>query len=182
MSTATSTTAFPGLVAGEWTIDASHTEVGFVARHLMVTKVRGRFADVSGTVTVAEPVTDSHVEVTIGVASVSTGSDDRDGHIRSADFFDAEGFPTMTFTSTAFTGETLTGDLTIKGVTKPVTLDVTFEGAVKDPWGNAKAGFEARTTINRTDWGLGWNVALEAGGVLVSEKVELVLDVQLLKA
>lgn len=178
----TATTTFPGLVAGEWTIDPAHTDVAFVARHLMVTKVRGRFAVVSGTVTVAEPITDSHVEVAIGVESVTTGSDDRDGHIRSADFFDAENFPTMTFKSTAFTGDTLVGDLTIKDVTKSVTLDVDFEGAIKDPWGNAKAGFEARTTINRTDWGLGWNVALEAGGVLVSEKVELVLDVQLLKA
>ena len=169
------------LTAGTWAIDPTHTEVGFVARHLMVSKVRGSFTDVSGTVEVAENVTDSVANVVIKTASVSTGTADRDGHLKSADFFDAETYPDMTFVSTAFDGETLTGDLTIKDVTKPVTLDVEFNGVATDPWGNEKAGFEATADINRTDWNLNWNAALEKGGVLVSEKIKLVLDVQLAK-
>jgi len=169
------------LPAGTWTVDASHSEIGFVARHLMVTKVRGSFTDVSGTVEVAENVSDSVANVVIKTASVSTGTADRDGHLKSADFFDAETYPDMTFVSTAFDGETLTGDLTIKDVTKPVTLDVEFNGVATDPWGNEKAGFEATADINRTDWGLTWNANLEKGGVLVSEKIKLVLDVQLAK-
>ena len=169
------------LTAGTWAIDPTHTEVGFVARHLMVSKVRGSFTDVSGTVEVAENVTDSVANVVIKTASVSTGTADRDGHLKSADFFDAETYPDMTFVSTGFDGETLTGDLTIKDVTKPVTLDVEFNGVATDPWGNEKAGFEATADINRTDWGLTWNANLEKGGVLVSEKIKLVLDVQLAK-
>jgi polyisoprenoid-binding protein YceI len=167
--------------AGTWTVDASHSEIGFVARHLMVSKVRGSFTDVSGTVEVAEDVSASVADVVIKTASVSTGTADRDGHLRSADFFDVETFPEMTFVSTGFDGETLTGDLTIKDVTKPVTLDVEFNGVATDPWGNEKAGFEATADINRTDWNLNWNAALEKGGVLVSEKIKLVLDVQLAK-
>ena len=169
------------LTAGTWAIDPTHTEVGFVARHLMVSKVRGSFTDVSGTVEVAEDVSESVANVVIKTASVSTGTADRDGHLRSADFFDVETFPEMTFVSTGFDGETLTGDLTIKDVTKPVTLDVEFNGVATDPWGNEKAGFEATADINRTDWNLNWNAALEKGGVLVSEKIKLVLDVQLAK-
>jgi polyisoprenoid-binding protein YceI len=169
------------LTAGTWAIDPTHTEVGFVARHLMVSKVRGSFTDVSGTVTVAENVTDSVANVVIKTASVSTGTADRDAHLTSADFFDAQTYPDMTFVSTGFDGETLTGDLTIKDVTKPVTLDVEFNGVATDPWGNEKAGFEATADINRTDWNLNWNAALEKGGVLVSEKIKLVLDVQLAK-
>jgi polyisoprenoid-binding protein YceI len=169
------------LTSGTWTIDPTHTEVGFVARHLMVSKVRGSFTDVSGTVAVAEDVSESVANVVIKTASVSTGTADRDTHLRSADFFDVETFPEMTFVSTGFDGETLTGDLTIKDVTKPVTLDVEFNGVATDPWGNEKAGFEATADINRTDWNLNWNAALEKGGVLVSEKIKLVLDVQLAK-
>jgi len=169
------------LTSGTWTIDPTHTEVGFVARHLMVSKVRGSFTDVSGTVAVAEDVSESVANVVIKTASVSTGTADRDAHLRSADFFDVETFPEMTFVSTGFDGETLTGDLTIKDVTKPVTLDVEFNGVATDPWGNEKAGFEATADINRTDWNLNWNAALEKGGVLVSEKIKLVLDVQLAK-
>ena len=169
------------LTAGTWAIDPTHTEVGFVARHLMVTKVRGSFTDVSGTVEVAENVTESVANVVIKTASVSTGTADRDGHLKSADFFDSETYPDMTFVSTSFDGDTLTGDLTIKDVTKPVTLDVEFNGVATDPWGNEKAGFEATADINRTDWGLTWNANLEKGGVLVSEKIKLVLDVQLAK-
>ncbi len=177
----TATATLNTLTAGTWAIDPTHTEVGFVARHLMVSKVRGSFTDVSGTVEVAENVTDSVANVVIKTASVSTGTADRDGHLKSADFFDAETYPDMTFVSTGFDGETLTGDLTIKDVTKPVTLDVEFNGVATDPWGNEKAGFEATADINRTDWGLTWNANLEKGGVLVSEKIKLVLDVQLAK-
>ena len=178
MSTNTATTQLP---TGTWTIDGSHTEVGFVARHLMVSKVRGSFREISGTVEVAEDITQSSVEVAAQIASVETGSADRDAHLKSADFFDAEQFPAMTFRSTSFDGDTLTGDLTIKDVTKPVTFDVEFGGVGQDPWGNTKAGFEATADINRTDWNLNWNAALEKGGVLVSEKIKLVLDVQLAK-
>ncbi|MFQ6172287.1 YceI family protein [Oryzobacter sp. R7] len=167
------------LPAGTWAIDPTHSEVGFVARHLMVTKVRGSFTDISGTVHVKDEVTESVADVTIKTASVATGTPDRDGHLRSADFFDVENHPEIRFVSTAFTGDTLTGDLTIKGVTKPVTLDVDFNGVATDPWGNTKAAFEATGELDRTQWGLTWNAALETGGVLVSEKVKLVLDVQL---
>jgi polyisoprenoid-binding protein YceI len=155
--------------------------VGFVARHLIVTKVRGSFTDVSGAVTVDGDITKSVADVTIKTASVSSGTADRDAHLKSADFFDVEAYPEMTFVSTAFDGETLTGDLTIKDITKPVTLDVEFNGVATDPWGNEKAGFGARGEVNRTDWGLTWNANLEKGRVLLSEKIKLVLDVQLAK-
>lgn len=178
MSTSTSS-ILNGLTTGTWAIDPTHSEVGFVARHLMVSKVRGSFSDVSGTVEVADELADSVATVAIQTASVSTGTADRDAHLRSADFFDVETFPEMTFVSTSFDGSTLVGDLTIKGVTKAVTLDVEFNGVATDPWGNDKAGFEAKGELNRTDWGLTWNAALEKGGVLVSEKITLVLDVQL---
>ena len=147
----------------------------------MVSKVRGYFKDVSGTVEVAEDISQSVVEVTAQIASVETGSADRDAHLKSADFFDAEQFPVMTFRSTSFDGETLTGELTIKDVTKPVTFDVDFGGVGQDPWGNTKAGFEATTTVNRKDWGLTWNAAVEGGGVLVSDKITINIDVQLAK-
>ncbi len=169
------------LTAGTWAIDPTHTEVGFVARHLMVTKVRGSFTDVTGTVQVGQDIGDSVANVTIKTASVSTGTADRDTHLRSADFFDVDTYPEITFVSTSYDGDTLTGDLTIKGVTKPVTLDVEFNGVATDPWGNDKAAFEATGELNRTDWGLTWNANLEKGGVLVSEKIKLVIDVQLAK-
>ncbi len=169
------------LTAGTWAIDPTHSEVGFVARHLMVTKVRGSFTDVTGTVQVGQDIGDSVANVTIKTASVSTGTADRDTHLRSADFFDVDTYPEITFVSTSYDGDTLTGDLTIKGVTKPVTLDVEFNGVATDPWGNDKAAFEATGELNRTDWGLTWNANLEKGGVLVSEKIKLVIDVQLAK-
>ncbi len=174
-------TKITDLPAGTWAVDPNHTEVGFVARHLMVTKVRGSFTDVAGTVVVGDPVSASTVDVTVQMASVDTRSADRDTHLRSADFFDVEKFPTMHFVATAFDGEELTGDLTIKDVTHPVTLEVEFNGTQADPWGNTKAGFEAEGEINRKDWGLTWNAAIEGGGVLVSDKIKLVLDVQLVK-
>jgi polyisoprenoid-binding protein YceI len=175
------TTTLNTLTTGTWAIDPTHSEVGFVARHLMVTKVRGSFTDVTGTVQVGQDLGDSVANVTIKTASVSTGTADRDTHLRSADFFDVDTFPEITFVSTSYDGDTLTGDLTIKGVTKAVTLDVEFNGVATDPWGNDKAAFEATGELNRTDWGLTWNANLEKGGVLVSEKIKLVIDVQLAK-
>jgi len=177
----TATATLNTLTAGTWAIDPTHSEVGFVARHLMVTKVRGSFTDVTGTVQVGQDIGDSVANVTIKTASVSTGTADRDTHLRSADFFDVDTYPEITFVSTSYDGDTLTGDLTIKGVTKPVTLDVEFNGVATDPWGNDKAAFEATGELNRTDWGLTWNANLEKGGVLVSEKIKLVIDVQLAK-
>ncbi|HYN28869.1 MAG TPA: YceI family protein [Dermatophilaceae bacterium] len=181
-TTTATTDALPGLAQGTWSVDASHTELAFTARHLMVTKVRGRFTDLTGTVSVGETLADSGADVTVQMTSVETGSADRDAHLRSGDFFDVEAFPTMAFRATSFEGGSLTGDLTIKGVTRPVTFDVGFNGVATDPWGNLKAGFEASAEVNRKDWDLTWNVALESGGVLVSEKVKLSLDVQLVKS
>lgn len=169
-------------VAGTWKIDPTHTSLEFVARHMMVTKVRGRFTDVSGTIEVGEDPTDTKVAVDIDVATVTTGAEDRDGHLRSADFFDVEQFPNMTFRSTAIDtrGSTwkLQGDLTVHGVTQPVTLDVEYHGVTTDPWGNEKAQFSATGEIEREAFGLTWNVALESGGVLVSKKVKLEIEVQ----
>jgi polyisoprenoid-binding protein YceI len=170
------------LPAGTWNIDASHSELGFTARHLMVTKVRGKFNEFEGAAKVADDVTASQVTAVVQLASIDTGSADRDAHLKSGDFFDVENNPTMSFISTEVTEDTLKGDLTIKGVTKPVEFDLEFNGLATDPWGNQKAGFEASTEINRKDFGLEWNVALEGGGVLVSEKIKINLDVQLVKA
>jgi polyisoprenoid-binding protein YceI len=170
------------LPAGTWTVDASHSELGFVARHLMVTKVRGSFKEFEGSVKVGDDITDSQVSAVAQLASVDTGSADRDAHLRGADFFDVENNPTMSFISTEVTPDSIKGDLTIKGVTKSVEFDLDFNGLATDPWGNQKAGFEASTEINRKDWGLEWNVALEGGGVLVSEKIKINLDIQLTKA
>jgi polyisoprenoid-binding protein YceI len=175
-------TTLSDLTPGTWDVDASHSELGFVARHLMVTKVRGQFKDFRATVTVGEQLEDSSVEATVQLASVETGSPDRDGHLRSADFFDVENNPEMTFRSTRVTADTLEGDLTIKGVTRPVVFDLDFNGVAKDPWGGTRAGFEASAEINRKDFGLTWNAALEGGGVLVGEKVRINLDIQLVAA
>lgn len=177
----TTATALEGLTTGTWNVDPAHTEVGFVARHLMVTKVRGQFKDVEGTVNVAEELGASTANVSVKLASIDTGSADRDAHLRSADFFDIENHPVMTFVSTAFDGDTITGDLAIRGVSRPVTFQVEYNGVAVDPWGQTKAGFEAEAEINRKDWGLEWNVAIEGGGVLVSDKIKIQLDVQLLK-
>jgi polyisoprenoid-binding protein YceI len=174
-------TAFPGLTPGTWTVDPAHAEVGFVARHLMVAKVRGRFADVSGTVEVGDTLADTTVRATAVAASISTNQSDRDAHLRSGDFLDVDTFPELTFVSTAVAADSMTGNLTIKGVTRAVTFDLDFDGVQGDPWGNTKAGFTATTAINRSDWGLTWNAALEGGGVLVSDKIQITLEVELLK-
>jgi len=179
------TTAAPTLTS--WTIDASHSEVGFAVKHLMIATVRGRFGAVSGTVTFADgDYSHANADVTIDATSIDTREEKRDAHLRSADFFDAEHFPTLTFKSRRVQAVKadafeLVGDLTIKGITHDVTLDVGIEGFQKDPWGNQKAAFSATTTISRTAFGLTWNAALETGGVLVGDNVKISLDVQLLK-
>ncbi len=172
--------------AGTYAIDPSHTEVSFVARHAMVTKVRGYFRDLEGTITVAEDLGASSATATMKTASVDTGSADRDGHLRSADFFDVETNPEITFVSTGVQNASgnsfdLVGDLTIKGVTKPVTLKAEYDGTAQDPFGNVRVGFTAQTVVEREDWGLTWNAALETGGVLVSKKITLNLEVSAIK-
>ena len=170
------------LEPGTWNVDASHSEVGFIARHLMVSKVRGQFKDFAAVVNIAQPFENSTVEATVQLASVDTNAADRDTHLKSADFFDVENNPAMTFKSTKVTNSSLEGDLTIKGVTKPVTFDLDFGGISADPWGGTRAGFEATTEINRKDFGLSWNVAIEGGGVLVGEKVKIAMDVELIQS
>lgn len=172
---------------GTWTIDPAHTRLGFVARHAMVTKVRGSFTDFEGTMTLdgANPA-NSSANLTVQLASIDTGSPDRDGHVKSADFFDVENNPTMTFTSTSVKQTDddefiLVGDLTIKGVTKPVEIKVEADGVVADPFGNTRAGFEGSAEISRKDFGLTWNVPLDGGGVLVSDKIKIELDVSATK-
>jgi polyisoprenoid-binding protein YceI len=164
-------------------IDKTHSEAAFQVRHL-VTKVRGRFTDLGGSIAFdeASPAASS-VTFTIQAASIDTGTPDRDAHLRSADFFHVEKYPTLTFVSTAIEARggdeyAVTGDLTMRGVTKRITLPVTFLGKAKDPWGNEKLGFEAETTINRKDYGLTWNAALETGGFLVGDEVKISVSIQ----
>jgi polyisoprenoid-binding protein YceI len=167
---------------GVWEIDAGHTEVAFIGRHFMVTKVRGRFTDVAGSVVIAPHLNDSTVDVTINMASVESGSVDRDAHIKSADLFDVEQFPTATFRSTAVdwdkTSGVVHGDLTIHGVTRQVPLAVTFEGHVRDPWGGDRGIFSAKAKVNREEFGITWNVALEAGGLLVSKDIQIEINLE----
>ncbi|QYJ67529.1 YceI family protein [Flavobacterium litorale] len=172
----------------KWVIDPTHSEIGFKVKHMMFTNVSGSFTDFEAT---AETDGDNFENATFNfsanVASVDTGSKDRDKHLRSGDFFDAEKFSKMTFTSTDFTKKgngdyTLTGDLTVRDVTRPVTLNVDFGGIAKDTWGNTKAGMSATGKLNRKDFGLTWNSALETGGVLVGEEVKLHIELQFAKA
>ncbi|MEF3120766.1 YceI family protein [Kocuria flava] len=169
------------LVPGSWTFDPAHSEVGFTVRHAGISKVRGVFREVDAQLLVAEPLEDSRLSATVQMASIDTKNADRDAHVRSADFFAVEQYPTMTFTSTAvaFDGEegTITGELTIKDVTRSVELSAEFNGVVVDAFGVTRAGFGAKTTISRKDFGITWNAAMEAGGVLVSDKVTIELDV-----
>ena len=186
---ATSTREYKGLTVpqpGAYVLDTGHTTVEFVGRHLMITKVRGRFTDFDGHLVIGESPEDSSVEVTVNTASVDSSDGKRDGHLRSADFLDVEQYPTMTFRGTNVDlgrngSAQVTGDLTIKDVTRPVTLDVEFDGAQADPWGGQRLGFSATTEIDRENWGLTWNVALEAGGVLVGRKIRLELNVEAVK-
>ncbi len=168
--------------AGTYDIDPSHSNVTFQVRHLGLSKVRGSFDDVAGEVTIAEDPAQSSVEVTMAADSFSTGNADRDGHVTSADFLDIEQYPSLRFRSTGVRRDgdswKLDGDLTVKDVARPVTLDVDFEGAGKDPWGNGRIAFAATTEIDREDWGITWNQALETGGVLVGKTVKVAIDVQ----
>ena len=170
-------------LTGDYSLDTSHSRIGFVARHAMVTKVHGGFGDYEGHLHLdQDDPSRSSAEITINVASISTGNADRDAHLKSADFFEVERFPTITFTSTSAEAlgddsYRLTGDLTVRGVTRPVSLDLQFTGAVRDPFGLQRVGFEGTTVINRRDFGLDFNVALDAGGLLVSEKITIELDV-----
>jgi len=169
--------------AGTYDLDKAHTTVEFIARHLMITKVRGRFAEFSGSVQVAEIPEQSSVEVSIDAASVHTSQDQRDAHLRSADFLDVEQNPTLTFKSTKveLVGDdhwNVTGDLTVMGTTRPVVLDVEFDGANTTPWGTQAVAFSASTEIDREDWGLTYNQALETGGVVVGKKVRIELNVE----
>ncbi|MDQ1374423.1 MAG: hypothetical protein QOJ09_1761 [Actinomycetota bacterium] len=174
-------------VAGEYVIDAPHTSVEFIGRHLMITKVRGRFPEVSGTITIDPEPERSHVDVEINVASLDTGNADRDGHLRSPDFFDAAQYPTIRFRSTKVeAGKSgtwdVTGDLTVRDVTRPITLEVDFDGANISPVGDERVSFSAAAEVDREDWGLTWNMALETGGVLVGKKVRIELNVQAVAA
>jgi len=174
-------------LTGTYTLDPAHTRIGFVARHAMVTKVRGAFNEFEGTATLdgANPA-NSSAQVTISTASIDTRNAQRDGHLRSNDFLAMDEYPQITFVSTGArqvdesTFE-LTGDLTIKGVTNPITIPFSFEGAAKDPFGNLRVGFEGAVTINRKDYGITWNAALETGGVLVSDKVTLEFEISAVK-
>ena len=171
--------------AGTWQIDPGHAEVGFVGRHFGLTKVRGRFTGVDGAVVIADDPSQSSVEVTIDMRSVSSGAQSRDDHLRSSDFFDVEHHPSATFRSTgvsiAGASGAVDGELTIKGVTRPVRLQVDYLGHAADPWGNDRAVFSASSRINREDWGLTWNMLLEAGGLLVSKEITLEIEVELIR-
>jgi polyisoprenoid-binding protein YceI len=170
-----------------WKIDPTHSLVEFSAKHMMFTTVKGRFADIEGNVLVNGDVPGtSKVDVTMKAASIDTRTEQRDAHLRSPDFLDVEQYPTVEFRSTKIEGTkdqfTMTGDLTIRGTTKPVTLDVTFEGAGKDPWGGDRMGFAASGKIDRREFGLTWNQALETGGILVSNDIRINIEAQLSKA
>lgn len=175
------------MATSKWALDPTHSEIGFKVKHLMFTNVSGQFTKFEATVTADEENFDNATfDFTADADSVNTNDADRDKHLKSADFFNAEEFPHVTFKSTSVSKEgesdyKVTGDLTIQGQTKPVTLDVEFGGIQKDPWGNVKSGFSATGKINRKDFGLTWNAALETGGVLVGEEVKLAIELQFIK-
>lgn len=182
MTTSTTATTIPGYVAGTWTIDPVHSEVGFVVRHMMVSKVRGKFATFSGEIVTGQNPLESSVTATIDLASISTGNDQRDNHIRSADFFEVETYPTMTYRSTGVRQDgddyVVDGELTLKGVTKNVPLRLELNGFGPDAYGGTRAGFSATTEINRRDFGVDFNATMEAGGVVVSDKVTIQLEIE----
>ena len=172
-------------LAGQYVVDPSHSEVAFVARHLVVAKTRGTFGSFTGEVEIGEDPTQSSLRAEVDLASVDTRDAGRDEHLRSADFFHVEEHPSMTFVSTAVHQDgdrwAVDGDLTIRGVSNPVTLDVEFLGGIGDPWGNTRAAFSASTELDREAWGLTWNQALETGGVVVGKKVQIQIDAELIK-
>jgi polyisoprenoid-binding protein YceI len=172
----------PEIPAGTWTIDPSHSEVGFSVRHLMVSKVKGNFETFSGTITIAPDPLQSSVEVEVDLNSINTRDEQRDGHLRSADFFETDTHPKLTFTSTgvkaAGSDYVVTGDLTIKGVTQPVELDLEFNGVHPDPWGGTRAGFSAETEISRKAFGVDFEIPMDGGGVVVGDKIKVLLEVE----
>lgn len=176
------------MAKAKWTVDPAHSSIDFSTKHMMVTTVRGQFTEFNADINAdPENMADADITFTIDTASVDTRNADRDNHLRSGDFFDAEKYPTMTFKATKIEAKggneyAITGDLTIRDVTHPATFDVTYEGTFKDPWGNQKAGFTGETKISRKDWNLTWNVALEAGGMLVSDQVKISFDIQATQA
>jgi polyisoprenoid-binding protein YceI len=180
----TSTSIHPDYIAGTWKLDPSHSEVSFTVKHLMISKVRGVFETFDVTIVTAENPHDSTIEATIDVASVNTGNEGRDNHLRTSDFFLVEEHPTMTFVSTSFDGEpddfSVTGDLTLRGVTKSVVLKGEFGGIITDGYGNTRAGATATAKINRHDFGVNWNAALEAGGMTLGDDVTITLDLQVI--
>ncbi len=186
MSTTETLTPVDQLEAGTWEVDQAHSSVEFQARHLMVAKVKGRFTSFRGTLHIGDDPLQSWLEASVDLASVETHDDKRDAHLRSADFFDVENHPQMTLVSTAIRPEgdhyVLSADLTVRGVTRPVELRLELNGVETDPWGGKRAGFTATAEVNRKDWGLEWNVPLDGGGVLVSDKVKVILEVEAVKS
>ena len=180
--TAATSTRLPGYVVGTWDIDPVHSDVSFTVRHMMVSKVRGRLGTFSGEIVTAPEFTDSSVTATVDATSVDTGNAQRDGHIRTADFFEVENHPTWSFRSTAIRPDgddyALDGELTIKGVTRPVTFSLEINGFGPDAYGGTRAGFSATTTINRSDFGVDISMPLDGGGVVVSEKVQVALEIE----
>ena len=172
-------TQTPTLTAGTWTIDPAHSEIGFAVRHLGMSKVRGRFNEFSGEATIGEDLTTARVSARVDMSSIDTNNADRDAHLRSGDFFAADTHPEMVFTSTYATEDTLTGELTIAGVTRAVELEVDFHGVVVDGYETTRAGFSASGTIRRSDWGIDFNAPLGMDGMLVSDKVQVELEIQL---
>jgi polyisoprenoid-binding protein YceI len=176
------TVEVPGLVAGTWTIDPVHSEVGFTVRHLMVSKVKGSFKTFEGSITIADNPLASKVEVTIDASSIDTRDEGRDTHLRSSDFFEVEQHPQITFTSTgvraAGSDYVVTGDLTIHGTTRPVDLELEFNGVGPDPWGGTRVGFSASTEISRGDFGIEFNMPLDGGGVVIGDKIKITLEVE----
>jgi polyisoprenoid-binding protein YceI len=195
MSVTTTSTTNPAIrivgdeelpAVGTYNLDASHSQVGFSVRHLMVSKTKGRFSDFAGTVHIAENPLESSVSVTIQAGSVDTRDEQRDAHLRSGDFFDVEAWPTLTYESRSVrqVGEgryVLDGDLTVKGITQPVPLELSFEGGAVDPWGGVRLGFSAKAELDREAFGLTWNAALETGGVVVGKKVSIEIEAEAIK-
>jgi len=176
------TVSIPGYIAGTWNLDQAHTEIGFAARHMMVSKVRGKFEKYTGTITTAANPLESHAEAEIDLSSITTGNDQRDGHLRGSDFFDVDTHPSMTFRSTGVRPDgddfLVDGELTIRGITKPITLKVELGGFGPDPYGGTRAGFSASAEINRSDFGVSWNAALEGGGVVISDKITIHIEAE----
>ena len=182
MSNAGTTTTIPGYVVGTWAIDPVHSEVGFTVRHMMVSKVRGKFTSFTGEVVTAENPLDSKVTASIDLMSIDTGNSDRDNHLRSSDFFDTEQNKTMDFRSTGIREDgsdyLLDGEITLKGVTKPITFHLELGGFGPDPYGGTRSGFTATGEIKRSDFGVDFNAVLETGGVVVGDRVQIVLEIE----